>query len=235
MMTIAIMQPYFFPYIGYFQLINAVNRFIIYDDVNYIKQGWVNRNNILINGEKNMFTIPLEKASPNNKINETLINLNLYNGWKVKFLKSLDHSYKKAPHFNNIFQLLMDFFSKEYTQISTLNVEIIKKVAGYLGITTEIINSSSMYNNANLNGQKRVLDICFRENATHYINPIGGLELYSKEDFKKNEIKLNFIKSKPIEYRQFKNEFVPWLSIIDVMMFNSPSEICEMLNQYELV
>ena len=234
-MTIAIMQPYIFPYIGYFQLISAVDRFIIYDDVNYIKQGWVNRNNILIQGEKNMFTIPLAKASQNIKINETLVNQELYKSWKAKFIKSLEHSYKKATYFNEVFALLTDFFVTNYATVASLTVESLKTVSEYLNIETEIVETSSGYNNDHLSAQERILDICLQEKATHYINPIGGLELYSKEDFKKNQIKLNFIKSNPIEYKQFKNEFVPWLSIIDVMMFNSPSEISEMLNQYELV
>lgn len=229
------MQPYIFPYIGYFQLISAVDRFIIYDDVNYIKQGWVNRNNILIQGEKNMFTIPLAKASQNIKINETLVNQELYKSWKAKFIKSLEHSYKKATYFNEVFALLTDFFVTNYATVASLTVESLKTVSEYLNIETEIVETSSGYNNDHLSAQERILDICLQEKATHYINPIGGLELYSKEDFKKNQIKLNFIKSNPIEYKQFKNEFVPWLSIIDVMMFNSPSEISEMLNQYELV
>lgn len=229
------MQPYIFPYIGYFQLISAVDRFIIYDDVNYIKQGWVNRNNILIQGEKNMFTIPLVKASQNIKINETLVNQELYKSWKAKFIKSLEHSYKKATYFNEVFALLTDFFAINYTTVSSLTVESLKVVSEYLKIKTEIVATSSGYNNHHLSAQERILDICLQEKATHYINPIGGLELYSREVFKKNQIKLNFIKSKTIEYKQFKNEFVPWLSIIDVMMFNSPLEISEMLNQYELV
>lgn len=142
-MTIAIMQPYIFPYIGYFQLISAVDRFIIYDDVNYIKQGWVNRNNILIQGEKNMFTIPLAKASQNIKINETLVNQELYKSWKAKFIKSLEHSYKKATYFNEVFALLTDFFATNYATVASLTVESLKTVSEYLNIETEIVETSS--------------------------------------------------------------------------------------------
>jgi len=100
------MQPYFFPYIGYFQLVAAVNKFVIYDDVNFIKRGWINRNNVLINKKSNLFTVPLIKASQNTLINDTKINLKFYNIWKVKFLRSLEQSYKKAPYFTEVYNLI---------------------------------------------------------------------------------------------------------------------------------
>ena len=235
-MKLAIMQPYLFPYIGYFQLVAAVNKFVIYDDVNFIKGGWINRNNILINKKSNLFTVPLNKASSNTLINETTINLKFYNIWKVKFLRSIEQSYKKSPYFTDVYNLIENVLEiNENDLISELAVNSIKNVCDYLQLDTEICETSENYNNKIKSGQERVLDICGIEKASQYINPIGGIELYSKKTFKENGIVLNFIKSKPIIYTQFDNDFSPWLSIIDVLMFNSVSEVNKMVNQYELV
>jgi hypothetical protein len=235
-MKLAIMQPYLFPYIGYFQLLAAVDKFVIYDDVNFIKGGWINRNNILINKKSNLFTVPLNKASSYTLINETKINLKFYNIWKVKFLRSLEQSYKKAPHFTEVYNLIENVLEiKENDLISELAVNSIKEVSKYLQLGTEICETSEIYNNKTKSGQERVLDICGIEKASQYINPIGGIELYSKNTFKEKGIMLNFIKSKPIIYAQFDNDFSPWLSIIDVLMFNSINEVNKMINQYELV
>ena len=230
------MQPYLFPYIGYFQLIAAVNKFVIYDDVNFIKGGWINRNNVLINKKSNLFTVPLNKVSSNTLINETKINLKFYNIWKVKFLRSLEQSYKKSPYFAEVYNLIENVLDiNENDLLSELAVNSIKNVSNYLQLETEICETSGNYNNKTKSGQERVLDICRIEKASQYINPIGGIELYSKNTFKENGIILNFIKSKPIIYSQFDNDFAPWLSIIDVLMFNSISEVNRMVNQYELI
>lgn len=229
------MQPYFFPYIGYFQLINAVDTFVVYDDVNFIKGGWINRNNVLINKFFFLFTVPLENSSSFIQIDQTRLNSKLYENWKIKFLKSLEQSYKKAPFFNEVFFLIEKILNKDTNFISTLAVDSIKEVCSYLDVKTQIIETSKQYDNNHLSGQDRIISICQLERAKYYINPIGGIDLYSKEDFKKNEIILNFIKAKPIDYKQFDNEFIPWLSIIDVLMFNSIEEINIMLNNYELL
>ncbi|WP_353085172.1 WbqC family protein [Flavobacterium sp.] len=234
-MKVAIMQPYFFPYIGYFQLVAAVDKFVIYDDVNFIKGGWINRNKLLINKKSSLFTVPLNKSSSYTLINETKINLKFYNIWKVKFLRSLEQSYKKAPYFTEVYNLIKNVLEiNENDLISELAVNSIKNVIDYLQLDTEICETSENYNNKTKSGQERVLDICGIEKASQYINPIGGIELYSKKTFKENGIVLNFIKSKPIIYTQFDNDFSPWLSIIDVLMFNSVSEVNKMVNQYEL-
>lgn len=235
-MKVAIMQPYLFPYIGYFQLIAAVDKFVVYDDVNFIKGGWINRNNILVNKKSTLFTVPLHNSSSFMLINETRINLKFYTIWKIKFLRTIEQSYKKAPFFNEVYALIANVLDNyEGDLISKLAVNSIKSVCEYLKIQTEIIPTSEIYNNKNFSGQERVLDICSIENATDYINPIGGLQLYSKETFKEKELILNFIKSLPIEYKQFNNEFIPWLSIIDVLMFNSVDEVKIILDKYELV
>jgi len=234
-MTIAVMQPYVFPYIGYFQLINAVDKFVFYDDVSFIKQGWINRNKILVSGKEFLFTVPLEKASSFNFIKDTKINRAMYIQWMNKFILTIDQNYSKAPYADNIKVLLQEILSSEFSSISDLAIETIVRISAYLDIKTEFVRSSETYNNKDIDRQQRLIDICKKENADHYINALGGQELYQKEDFSKEGIKLNFIKSKPIVYQQLKNEFVPWLSIIDVLMFNNKKEIHELLNQYELI
>ena len=232
-MKLAIMQPYIFPYIGYFQLIKAVDKFVIYDDVNFINRGWINRNRILVNGKDSLFTIPLKEASQNKLINE--IEVNWDDAWKAKWLKTLEQSYKKAPFFQQVKPIIEQTLEQEKTIFSEIIVENLKLINAYLGITTEIIPSSAIYQNIELKAQTRILDICLQEKANHYINPIGGIELYQKEVFEEKGMQLNFIKSKPVQYPQLKNDFVPWLSILDVLMFNSVEQIQTFLDSYELV
>lgn len=230
---VAIMQPYIFPYIGYWQLLNVVDTFIIYDDVNFIKRGWVNRNNILNNGKPSMFTIPLIKASQNKLINE--IEIVSDSLWKQKLLKTIVSSYKKAPYFNVTNPMIEEIINNNETNISAYIEFQLKKIASYLNITTTIKIASKEYNNRILKGQDRIIDICIQEKANQYINPIGGVDLYEKNKFTENGIKLNFIKSNNLEYNQFKNSFVPFLSIIDLLMFNSAEEIKEKLLEFTLV
>ncbi|MCE7064435.1 WbqC family protein [Dyadobacter sp. CY326] len=232
-MTIAIMQPYIFPYIGYFQLINAVDKFIIYDDVNFINKGWINRNNLLVSGQAHLFTIPLKDASQNKLINE--VQLLKGEPWQKKFLKTLQQSYQKAPYYQKVFVLIEEIVNLDVETIYELTFEALVRTCNYMEIKTEIVASSSIYQNTHLKGPDRILDICKQKGADHYINPIGGMELYDKGKFEKEGIKLNFIKSVSSPYNQFKNAFVPWLSIIDILMFNDPEAIREQLKAYELI
>ena len=235
-MKLAIMQPYFMPYIGYFQLIKAVDKFIIYDDVTYIKQGWINRNQLLINGEARKFTIPISNGSSNNLIKDVVISNMVFDKWKITFYKTLMSSYRRAPYYNNVLDLMDRIINCSTNYISELAVHSIEETLKYLNISRDIVRSSEVYNNNNeLMSQNRVLDICKKESAKTYINPIGGQELYSQEIFRHHGLELFFIKTKEFKYQQFTNEFVPWLSIIDVLMFNSSEEINEMLDNYELI
>lgn len=236
-MKIAIMQPYLFPYIGYFQLINAVDKFVVYDDVNFIKQGWINRNSILVQDKSYLFTLPLTNQSSYSKINEISINDKLYESWKTKILRTLEQSYKKAPFFSDSLMLTKEILNGnvENVTISNYNTNCLKIISNYLGIKTEIIDSASIYLNSDLKGQNRILDICLKEQAVQYINPIGGMELYDKEVFKGAGIELNFLKTDTIIYNQFGKDFIPFLSVIDVMMFNSPENINKMLDNYKLL
>jgi len=232
-MTIAIMQPYIFPYIGYFQLINAVDKFVIYDDVNFINKGWINRNQILVSGQPHLFTVPLKDASQNKLIHEVELAIN--DPWKKKFLKTIQQSYQKAPNYQKVSLLIEEIVNFQSETIAELTLYALKQVCIYMHIDTQIINSSKVYNNTALKAQDRILDICRQENASHYINPIGGMELYDKIKFEKENIRLNFIKSVASPYPQFKNAFVPWLSVIDILMFNDAENIAGLLKEFELI
>ena len=232
-MTIAIMQPYILPYIGYLQLMANVDKFIFYDDVSFINRGWINRNRVLMNGKDFMFTIPLKEASQNKLINEIYIDNTI--NWRPKFLKGIEQSYKKAPFYQEVYPMIEKIINDNSEKINDYIANSFEVLNQYLDIKTEIVRSSSIYQNAHLKAQERILDICIREKASHYINPIGGMELYQKSIFEQQNIKLSFIKTKPVQYTQFKNEFVPWLSVLDVLMFNDKITIQGFLNEFELV
>jgi len=233
-MRLGIMQPYIFPYIGYFQLVHSVDRFVMYDDVSYIKQGWINRNKILLNGQEHIFTVPLKNASSFVTIANTELNKPLYDIWCSKFLKTLTQAYLKAPYYTAVNNLVSSILNCKHDTIGQLASASIVDVSKYLGITTQFIATATCYDNNELKAQDRVIDICKREQATAYINPIGGKELYSKEDFAANGITLNFVKTHKITYSQLNNEFVPWLSMIDVLMFNDTATIMGFLNAFDL-
>ena len=232
-MKVAIMQPYFFPYIGYFQLINAVDVFVIYDDVNYIKKGWINRNTILVNGKGFLFKIPLQEVSQNKLINQ--ISIEEDSNWEKNLLKTLTLSYKKAPFFTEVFPIIENILGQEEKNLAKFIAYSLRKICNFLSIETTIVISSDIEKNSDLKGQNKIIEICKKLQGNNYINVVGGIELYDKEAFLKYGILLNFIKPNPIFYSQFKNEFIPWLSIIDVMMFTSPEQINDLLIKYDLI
>ena len=231
---LAIMQPYIFPYIGYFQLINSVDEFIIYDNIQFTKKGWINRNRILANGKDQLITIPLKKDSDYLDI----VERELSESWekdKNKILNVIKSSYSKAPYFQEASNIIIECLNNPERNLFKFIYDSIVLINEYLEIKTPIVISSSINANHALKSQDKVLSLCKAQKADVYINSIGGVKLYNKEIFRNNEIELNFIKSNPIEYKQFKNEFVPWLSIIDVLMFNSKDTIKNYLNEYTLI
>jgi len=229
-MKLAIMQPYLFPYIGYWQLLHAVDTFAIYDDVTYIKGGWINRNNILLNGERWCFTIKLDGASSYKLIKDIAI-LDTFSS----FRKTLSENYSKAPFFKEIVDLVNRIIECDKTNLATFIKNSISLIAKYIGINTSLLLSSDLEKNNSLKGQAKVIDICRVLRATEYINAIGGLELYNAAAFTENGIELKFLQTNFVPYKQFKNEFIPGLSIIDIMMFNHKEKITDMLNNYELI
>jgi len=232
-MKLAIMQPYFMPYVGYIQLLNHVDKFVIYDDVNYINKGWINRNRFLLNGNPHLFTIPLIKASQNKLINEIDINNSMV--WQTKLLKTVELAYKKAPFYEQGINFFEHTISDKTVNISNFIYNNLEALKDLLSINTEIVKSSSLYNNKNLSGPARILDICQQEGASTYINPIGGIELYDKSSFESSGVKLKFLESEFIEYKQFKGDFQPWLSILDVLMFNDVESIKQQLTMFKEV
>jgi len=227
-MKLAIMQPYLFPYLGYFQLIDVADKFVFYDDVNFIKNGWINRNRLLISKNVNYITIPLSGMSSSLKINQVMIQQN--DRWRKKILQSVRQSYSKAPYFKEVNNILSEVLFSEENYISNLAKKSIILVSQYLELETQFIISSSNYNNMELGGVDRVIDICHREKATEYYNLPGGKGLYDNDLFELNEIKLYFVKPFLSRYQQFSEEFIPGLSVIDVLMFNDKSTAREMLH-----
>lgn len=236
MKKVAIMQPYFLPYLGYFQLISEADIFVVYDDVKYTKKGWINRNRFLFNGIPEIFTIPLQKASDSLNIGERYLS-NDYYKHAIKNLRKIEQSYKKAPYFNETFTILERCFFHEEQNLFNFLLNSLNVICSYLKINTEFIMSSKLKISKKIKCEQRVIEICKQLSAAHYINPIGGLDLYDKENFRQSSINLSFLKMDTVTYKQFNNEsrFVPNLSILDIMMFNSPQDIKEILNKYELV
>lgn len=227
------MQPYLFPYLGYWQLINAVDTFVIYDNIQFNKRGWFHRNNILINGEKKLFTIPLKKDSNYLDVKDRYLSNDSSKNLK-RILGQIKGSYSKAPYFNNVFPIVESIFLNEQKNLFNYIYYSITKIMQYLDINTKIVISSEIEMDHSLKSVERVISINKALGAKHYINPIGGFELYDKKQFENEGITLSFLESKVPEYKQFNHNFVPYLSIIDIMMFNSKIEIAQMLNEYEI-
>jgi hypothetical protein len=234
-MKVAVMQPYLFPYLGYFQLVNAVDVFVFADDVNFIKRGFINRNKILLNKEEYYFTVPCLKLSQNKLINEIRISTE-NKGYPENILLTYKQAYKKAPFFKQVFPIIQSIFNNGYTSISELASNSVIIISKYLEIETTFKYSSIDFGHTR--GQEksaRLINITKELGSDHYINPIGGTTLYEKEHFKSNGVTLEFLSPGITAYKQFDNEFVPKLSIIDVLMFNSPEKAKIHLEQYKLV
>lgn len=231
-MKTAIMQPYFLPYIGYWQLINAVDVFVIYDNIQYTKKGWFNRNRFLQNGKATLFSIPLKKDSDYLNVNRRSISPEFD---KNKLINQFQNAYHNTPYKYEILPLIKEIIIYENDNLFEYIYNSIKQICNSLDIKTKIIISSSIDIDHNLKSAEKVKAICSKLETEVYINPIGGESLYNKEDFLKSGIDLKFIKTKPIVYEQFNNTFVENLSIVDIMMFNPSKQIRNMLEAYELI
>lgn len=229
------MQPYLFPYVGYFQLLAAADRFVIYDDVNYIKGGWINRNQLLVNGRPWLFTIPLDQPSPNRLINT--IELQPAHRWQPKILQTIAQNYRRSPRFESVFGLVEKIFASNAATIAQLVVASLHTLVHYLELPVELVPSSAIYGNAHLHSQERVIDICRREGTDTYINASGGQVLYDGKSFNEAGINLQFLKPgfQPYPQSGKVKEFVPGLSIIDLLMNNSPTETRQLLQHYTLI
>lgn len=234
-MILGIMQPYFFPYIGYISLIKHVDKFILLDDVQFIRHGWIERNRILkpMDGWQ-YFRVPLKYHSRETKIKEILID-NEQN-WKKKIIAQLQHYKKSSPFFPEVIGLLDELFDQNYFDITGLNEAALNKVCKYLNIETPINTFSklSLQIEPVNSPDDWALNICKALNADEYWNPPGGKDLFNKSKYDANQIRLYFQQTRLQEYDQKRVKFEPGLSILDVMMFNSPDVINQMLDDYEI-
>ncbi len=217
------------PYIGYFQLMNAADKFIIYDDIQFTKKGWINRNRILVNGKDAYISLPLKKDSDYLAVNERY----LADSWALdrkKMLNRVRESYRKAPQFDAAFPVVESCILCKEENLFLFILNSLNQVKEYLEINTPLIISSALSAKDELKAEDKVIDLCKILGAHTYINPIGGLNIYQKEHFRKEMIELLFLQTGAYQYRQFNSEFVAYLSIIDEMMFNSKDEINAHLN-----
>lgn len=218
------------PYIGYFQLMAAVDKYVIFDDVNYIKRGWSARNNILVNGQKHLFNIAVEGGSQNNLYTQVVVTDDF-----SKLRKTLEMSYKKAPYYYETMELLDRVFSFDDRRFNYFIRNSFGTINEYLEIKTEMLLSSELSNNKNLKGKDKILDICLLLGASDYYNTIGGQGLYDCKKFASNGIKLVFVNPTLKPYPQISKEFYPGLSIIDVIMMNPKENIKELLNLFSII
>ncbi len=223
-------QPYIFPYIGYWQLINLADIYVISDSMQYIKKGYINRNNILLNGQIHRFSLEVLGVHEDTLINGVSVGRN-----RKKISSTISHAYMKAPYFKDVYPVIKGILLNEEKNLARYIGHSIVEIAKYIEIETKFIYLSDLQGETTLKSQDRTIDICKRANASEYINAIGGQHLYNKEDFLNEGMKLSFLKTDEIVYKQFYNEFIPNLSIVDILMFNSKESVQEMLQNFTLV
>ena len=228
------MQPYFFPYVGYFQLMNIVDEFVVYDNIQYTKKGWINRNRILVNGKEQFLTIPLKKDSDYLNVKERKLSEN-WDSERNHIINRMKASYSKAPFFKDVFPLFEDCLMYKNDNLFDFVFYSITSIKNYLNISTKLIISSNLSIDHNLKSEEKVISICKFKNAFIYINPIGGQLLYNSNKFNDNGINLSFLKVNFFEYKQFNNKFIPFLSIIDVLMFNSKEHVIDIIKKNYLL
>lgn len=226
------MQPYFLPYIGYWQLLSAVDALVVYDNIQYTKKGWINRNRFLVNGRISLFTIPLSKDSDFLDIHQRSLAIDFR---RDKLIRQLEGAYRKAPYFRESLPLIAGIINAEHQNLFDYIFNSLRVISAYLGITTPLIVSSTVVIDHSLRAEHKVLALCKALGADRYLNAIGGQELYDKPDFAAQGVELGFVRTKPIVYPQFANAFVSNLSIVDVLMFNHPDAVRAMLSEYDLV
>lgn len=228
-MKLAVMQPYLFPYIGYFQLIYAADLFLIYDDVAYIKQGYINRNSILSSNGVTRFTLPVPGASSYKLISELA-----FSGDVSKVIKTIEQSYSKAPYFEDVFPVIRRTLELSDRTIASVCQKSYEEIFSYLGLEKQFKKTSELDYDRSASARDRLIALCQQFGADSYINSPGGRKLYAKQDFAEKGIDLKFVDSLPMKYSQGVKEFVPNLSIIDMLMNCSPSQVIENMERYEL-
>jgi len=231
-MIAAVMQPYLFPYIGYFQLMRAVDVFVFYDDVQYMKGGWINRNRILVNAAPGWLTLPVKREGLELDIDKRSY---IRGAPDEKIKRQLRASYTKAPYFDATYALVDELLGNQEDNVARFNAYLLTKLAEHLGLRCTFATSSQIAKPDYLHGEPRVIDLCRRIGADTYVNSIGGLSLYDGRTWKTAGMELRFLRSEAHDYPQFGGVRVGSLSILDVLMFNSVEQIQEMLDQYAFV
>lgn len=231
--TIAMMQPYLFPYLGYFQLIAASDLFVLGDDLQYVKGSWVNRNRVLVNGEPKFITFPLKKDFHTLNINQRYLSDDIQDELS-RMIRMISLSYSRAPFFSEVLPWLEQVMRYPQTNLARYAENAIRETCAYLHITTPVLRSSDLHLPPPVDHQDRVIQTMKVLGGNSYINPIGGRSLYSPDYFMSRGIQLSFHRIDAIEYKQLKSPFVANLSIIDLLMFNGVDQIRTMLRKFSL-
>jgi hypothetical protein len=231
-MIVALMQPYFFPYIGYFQLMAACDLFVVRDDVQFIAGGWVNRNRILVDGKARWISMPVVRASHQLPIARRRYALNHPAAARIR--RRIEAAYRQAPHFEETIAIVDHVLACDDSNVATFNTRLVMLIAERLGIHTPVRRGTDI-GGIGVTGEARVIEICVSVGASDYVNPLGGAHLYDPERFSEAGLSLRFLRPWTPLYPQFEAAPVAALSIIDVLMFNDAARTAEMLHGYTLV
>ena len=234
-MKLAIMQPYFFPYPGYFSLIKNADKWIFNDEVQMIHKGWVERNRILKqNGGWHYIRMPLVKHKYTTLIKD--VRVRTHEDWQRKILAQLGHYRKSAPHYYQVISFLNEVFKKKFDCLTHQNAYLLQMTCAYIGFEMkyEVLSEMDIDFRYIKAPDDWSLNICKALGYDHYLNPILGKSFYDRNKYEKNEIQLDFLRFNEPPYKQFNDEFISGLSIIDIMMFNTPDEINTMLDDFTL-
>ena len=231
---VAIMQPYFLPYLGYWQLMGFVDRFVVYDDIQFTKKGWIHRNRYLNNGSDQMFTLPLKKDSDYLDV----VDRRLTDSWdveKIKLRRRIEGAYDKSPHFHEAMPIFNECIEYEGSNLFDFIFGSIKIIRESLDVGTQLLVSSELGETKHLKGQERVLEICRSLGATEYVNPIGGYELYDRNVFAQEGVELRFHKIGDVAYNQMQRDFLPNLSVLDILMFSGVDGVKKEMGNFEIL
>ena len=231
-MNLAVIQTYLFPYIGYYELAYHSDMFIFYDDVTYIKGGYINRNSILTRNGRQLFTLPVNNASSFKLIKELEFSSNV-----KKILVSIQQAYSKSPYFSDVYPIIEKILTSKNRNVAYMASQSIIEIFKYLEVDFKYTYSSLIDYDHSQDAKNKLYQFCKKFNAKEYINVIGGQALYNKEEFISQSISLGFINSQHIEYRQFNNnsDFERNLSMIDILMNEGKSKVIDVLNSFGII
>lgn len=231
--TVAIMQPYLFPYLGYIQLMQAVDEFVFFDTAQFIRRGWIHRNRIVLNGKAHTFTVPVTKCARNTLIQDVLWSADPL--VRIKLLQTIKQAYKDAPYVDAVLPWVERTLRSTESSVAKLIEMHFIDVYNYLGLEVNFYLASSRKWTEAYGASERILSMCMDVNATCYINPINGRHLYDASDFAMKGIELQFLEMDAVEYPQMGSEFVSHLSMIDVLMMNEPTEVLNLLQNHQII